>query len=57
MQTRVIDLAELSAQGEFPAYAAIYCPGSGNPFALSPTVMPTRYLQVFLARAEKKTAL
>ena len=39
MQTRVIDLAELSAQGEFPAYAAIYCPDSGNPFALSPTVM------------------
>jgi hypothetical protein len=39
LQTRVIDLAELRLSDEFPAYAAIYCPGQVNPFVLSPTAM------------------
>jgi len=40
MQTSVIQLDQLSAQDEFPAYVAIYADRlSGNPFVLSPTVM------------------
>jgi hypothetical protein len=37
--TKVIDLAELTARDEFPAYAAIYSTQSANPFVLSPTAM------------------
>ena len=36
----VIQLDQLSAQDEFPAYVAIYSDQlTGNPFVLSPTVM------------------
>jgi len=38
-QTKIIDLAELRARDEFPAYAAIYSLKPGNPFVLSPTAM------------------
>lgn len=38
-KTRVIDLAELRVADEFPAFAAIYCPGKAHPFVLSPTAM------------------
>ena len=37
--TRVIDLAELRSDDEFPAYAAIYSPGLKNPQVLSPDAM------------------
>jgi len=38
--SQVIQLDQLSAQDEFPAYVAIYAEQlSGNPFVLSPTVM------------------
>ncbi len=37
--TKVIDLAELRGQDEFPAFAAIYSPATVNPFALSPNAM------------------
>ena len=39
MQTRVIDLAELRAEDDFPAYAAVFSTTAGNPFVLSPTAM------------------
>ncbi len=39
MQTRIIDLAELRAGDDFPAYAAIFSTTPGNPFVLSPTAM------------------
>lgn len=37
--TKVIDLAELGRDDEFPFYAAIYSPLPGSPFVLSPTAM------------------
>jgi len=37
--TKVIDLAELSKDDEFPVFAAIYSPLPGNPFVLSPSAM------------------
>lgn len=37
--TKVIDLAELSRDDEFPFFAAIYTPVDSNPFVLSPTAM------------------
>ncbi len=37
--TKVIDLAELTEQDDFPVFAAIYYVKSGNPFVLSPTAM------------------
>jgi len=37
--TKVIDLAELTDRDEFPAFAAVYCTKSANPFVLSPTAM------------------
>ena len=37
--TKVIDLAELRGDGEFPVFAAIYNPESASPFVLSPTAM------------------
>ena len=39
VNTRVIDLAELRGQDEFPAYAAIYSQTAASPFVLSPSVM------------------
>ena len=37
--TKIIDLAELSRDDDFPFFAAIYSPLDSNPFVLSPTAM------------------
>ena len=39
IKTRIIDLAELRGQYEFPTYAAIYSSTPSNAFTLSPTAM------------------
>ena len=39
MNTSIIDLSELRGQDEIPAYAAVYCKPTSNPFVLSPTAM------------------
>jgi hypothetical protein len=39
MKTRIIDLSELRDHDDFPAYAAVFSTGTGNPFVLSPTTM------------------
>lgn len=37
--TKIIDLVELRADDDFPAYAAVYSPGLENPQVLSPAAM------------------
>ena len=37
--TKVVDLAELRGEDEFPKFAAIYSPPTASPFVLSPGAM------------------